>query len=261
MRLSVQCYTLRSLFERDVLKTLEAIRGIGFNYIELAGTYGMPFRELKTRLDTLGLQVSGSHVGLDALEGDLEQVIEDNYTIDNRYIILPWVEHPLDPMNGGETGQVVRCSAADAWRDLGKRLDEIGARIREAGLWFAYHNHAFEMELVDGRPGLDLLFAASDPAHVQAQFDVAWVKHGGQDPAAYIRRYGARCPLVHLKDITDDGKDCIAGEGIVDWDDVLGACAAADVEFGVIEMDVPPGDPIMDVRRCARYYQDRELAF
>lgn len=246
MRLSVQCYTLRSEFEKDVWKTLSAIREIGFNFIELAGTYGWPVRELKTRLDTVGLQVSGSHLGLDALESNLEQVIEDHYTLDCRYLILPWV---------GEADY------AEGWDVLGRRIDAIGERIRDAGLRFAYHNHAFEFADAGGKPGLDVLFENSDREHVLAQLDVGWIKHAGQDPAAYIRHYGARAPLVHLKDFTPEGKDAIAGEGAVDWEDVLAACREAEVEFGAIEMDHPPGEPIDDVRRCARFYLDRGIPF
>jgi sugar phosphate isomerase/epimerase len=245
MRLSIQCYTLREEFTKDTWKTFGALREIGFNFVELAGTYGHSPKELKAGLDALGLQVSGTHIGLPDLESDLEQVIEDSYTFDNRYIILPWVEDS---------------AYKDGWAQFGRRIDKIGERVREAGLWFAYHNHSFEFALENGRPGLDILFENCDPNHVLVQLDVAWAQHGGQDPAEYIRRYGHRVPLVHLKDITADGKDIAAGKGTVRWEEVIPACQDSDVEFGVIEMDHPPNG-MNSVRECVRFYVSQGLSF
>jgi sugar phosphate isomerase/epimerase len=246
MRLSVQCYTLRAEFAKDVWKTFASLREMGFLFVELAGTYELEPKELRKGLDALDLKISGSHVGLDALEEKLEQTIEDNYTLDNRYIILPWVDKE---------------AYGAGWDVFAHRLDAIGERVREAGLRFAYHNHAFEFEEQNGRPGLDLLYEGSSPEHVQAQLDVAWVQHGGQDPADYIRRYADRCPLVHLKDITAEGKDVIPGGGTVDWVQVLAACREADVEFGAIEMDNPPDDPWEDVKACVDFFRTRGISF
>jgi sugar phosphate isomerase/epimerase len=242
VRLSVQCYTLRELFAQDVWGTFRALRDLGFDFVELAGYYDLPPKELRAGLDLLGLQVSGSHLGLDRLEGDLEQVIEENYTLDNRYIILPWIS---------------KDDYAQGWTAFAKRVEPIAARIREAGLWFAYHNHSFEFEKDGGRPGLEVFFEASDPDTVLAQVDVAWVQHGGHDPAEMIRRLGPRSPLVHLKDLSGEPgpQDAVAGDGVVNWDVVLDACTEAQVEFGTIEMDEPPGDPLEDTRRCLAFFQ------
>jgi sugar phosphate isomerase/epimerase len=246
VRLSVQCYTVRDAFAKDVWKTFADLREIGFNFVELAGHYSLSPKELRKGLDALGLQVSGSHVSLDALDGDIEKVIEDAYTLDNRYIILPWV---------GER------EYAGGWDGLGRRLDGIGERIREAGLWFAYHNHAFEFAEVDGKRCLDILFDNCAEEHVLAELDTCWVAAGGEDPAAWIARYGRRCPLVHLKDLGPDNQDAPAGQGSLDWDAILRACNASDVEFGVIEMDNPPGEAIDDVRACAGFFLDRSVSF
>ena len=37
---------------------------------------------------------------------------------------------------------------------------------------------------------------------LQTELDCCWVNVGGEDPAAYIRKYAGRCPVVHLKDFT-----------------------------------------------------------
>ena len=42
--------------------------------------------------------------------------------------------------------------------------------------------------------------ATLDPALVGFELDVYWALVGGADPAALIRQYGARIPLLHVKD-------------------------------------------------------------
>lgn len=55
-------------------------------------------------------------------------------------------------------------------------------------------------------------------------------------------------------------QDAIAGQGALDWNSILAACAEARVEFGVVEMDHPPGDPLDAVRRCVEFFRSRGVA-
>lgn len=66
------------------------------------------------------------------------------------------------------------------------------------GIQLLYHNHDFEFVRLDGEYALDLLYQAI-PA-LQTELDTCWVKVGGEDPAAFVRKYTGRAPIVHLKD-------------------------------------------------------------
>ena len=35
---------------------------------------------------------------------------------------------------------------------------------------------------------------------MKGELDTYWIRKGGADPAAYIRQYSGRCPLIHLKE-------------------------------------------------------------
>ncbi|HZH97853.1 MAG TPA: sugar phosphate isomerase/epimerase [Fimbriimonadaceae bacterium] len=244
MKLGVQCYTLRSEFQKDARNTFRQIADIGIRYIELAGLYDESPETIRGWLDDYGLDVVGSHVGLDRLEGDLPGLIEENRVLRNRYVVLPWVS---------------REDYRLGWSAFGQRLESIAKRLQDAGLEFAYHNHAFEFESEGGRPGLDVLFDTTDPNLVKAEIDTAWVHHGGQDPAGYIRKLAGRVPLVHLKDITDnpDFLDVEAGGGVLDWDSILAACREAGVEAGVIELDECPGPPFESVRLSLEFFRGK----
>lgn len=243
MRLSVQLYTLRDPLAQDLAGTLSQVRTIGLEYVELAGLNGRSAQEWRTLLDELGLKVSGAHIGVDALRDDFDQTIEDAKTLGIPTIIVPWIGP-----EGGEQG----------WDSVGKSLEPIAQKVVDAGFKFAYHNHAHEFE----GDGLDKFYAATDPALVQAELDLAWVHIGGQDPAAYVRKYAGRVPVVHVKDYdpAQDPQWRPAGQGILDWDSILAATEEVGVEFGCIELDQSPGDPIEAVRQSFEFFKGKGLS-
>ena len=46
----------------------------------------------------------------------------------------------------------------------------------------------------------ELDIPATDPEVLQTEIDTCWVNYSGEDPAAYVRKYAGRAPIVHLKD-------------------------------------------------------------
>ena len=242
MRLSVQLYTLRDPLAQDLAGTLKQVREIGLEYVELAGLNGKSAQEYKALLDDLGLKVSGAHIGVGDLTNNFEGTIADAKVLGIPTVIIPWM--------GAEEG-------ANGWDKVGQALQPIGEKVKAEGLKFAYHNHAHEFE----GGGLDALYAATDPSVVQAELDLAWVHIGGQDPAAYVRKYAGRIPAVHLKDYdpaqTPQWRP--AGTGILDFDAILAACRETNIEFGVIELDQSPADPIDAVRESFEFFKSKGL--
>jgi sugar phosphate isomerase/epimerase len=243
MRLSVQLYTLRDPMAQDLAGTLSQVRTIGLEYVELAGLGGRSADEWKTLLDQLGLKVSGAHIGADAWTNDFDGTLAECKTLGIETAIVPWM--------GPEAG-------VDGWDQVGKSLEPIAAKVKEAGIRFAYHNHAHEFE----GDGLDKFYAATDPELVLAELDLAWVHIGGQDPAAYLRKMGKRAPLVHLKDYDPNEKPQWrpAGTGVLDFDSILAACDELGVEYGAIELDESPGDPIDAVRQSYEFFKSKGLS-
>jgi len=242
MRLTVQLYTLRDPLSQDLEGTLAKVAEIGLKYVELAGMSGKTAVELKAILDGLGLQVSGAHIGLDAINADFQGVVHDAKTLGFQFVIVPWVD---------------ASKYAGAWGELGATLEEVGKKLAAEELTLAYHNHAFEFE----GNGLDALYAAASPEYLKAQLDLAWVKIGGADPAAYVAKMAGRVPCVHLKDYdpSQTPQWRPAGQGVMDFDAILPACEAAGVQFAGIELDESPGDPIEAVRESYQYFKAKGL--
>jgi sugar phosphate isomerase/epimerase len=223
---ALQMYTLRDVAANDFAGTFKKVADLGYAGVELAGTGGLSAAELKKLLDGLGLQIAGNHVGLQLLESDLNAALDYNAEIGNKNVVCPYLPEE-------------RRKSADDYKTLAALLNKVGATCKERGMQLCYHNHAFEFDKFEGQAGLDILFENTDPDLVKAELDTYWVKYGGEDPAAYIRKYSGRVPLVHLKDMTNDEKRTFAevGEGTMDFNAIFEASEEAGVEWYIVEQD------------------------
>ena len=94
-------------------------------------------------------------------------------------------------------------------------FNSFGAQCAKAGLKFAYHNHNFEFEAVDGQRPYDVLMAATDPAVVHFELDMYWCKKGGADIVETMTRYSDRITMVHVKDMLPNGDMTDVGLGTI----------------------------------------------
>ncbi|MBM3475514.1 MAG: sugar phosphate isomerase/epimerase [Armatimonadetes bacterium] len=235
---SLQTYTVRNVLADDFVGVVKQIAEMGYAGIEIGGNLGgMSPGEFRSFVGDLGLALTGNHVGIDALESNLSQVIDENLAIGNRWIVCPWM--PED-----------RRQDAAGWRTVAGLLSEIGAKVKAAGLQLCYHNHSFEFQRFDGQTGFDIFYAAADPDLVQAEIDTYWVQHGGDDPAATIERFAGRVPLVHLKDMTpgDSPTFTEVGNGILDFPAIFAASERAGVEWYIVEQDTCAGPSLERAR-------------
>jgi sugar phosphate isomerase/epimerase len=235
--IGLQLYTVRDLTAQDMLGTLERLAAIGYRAVEFAGYGNASVRDIRATLDQHGMTAVGAHVALDNFESRFDQTIDDLQTLGCRYAIVPWVAEDR------------RGSLSNAQR-LADQLNRLGEQVRAAGLQFAYHNHAFEFDPIDGSSLWDVLLRESDPELVALELDVFWAEYAGFDPVEMIGRLTGRVPLLHAKDISrDDPKaDAPIGDGTLPWPRMLEAAEAAGVEWLIVEQD-RPRDALRDVER------------
>jgi sugar phosphate isomerase/epimerase len=245
-QLGLQLYTVRSLTAGDMLGTLRRVAELGFGSVEFAGFGGVPVRQLRDTLDALGLRALGAHVQYTTFVSGIQAVCDDLRVLGCEYAIVPSIPQEMrsDPRTALELPQLL-----NAW----------GAACLEAGLRFAYHNHAYEFEALGG--GAGTLFEAlltTDPALVDLELDVFWAEYAGKDALTLIRNHADRIRLLHVKDIAanQDPQDVPVGRGSLDWAAILAAGEAANVRWFVVEQDNPnPRDPLDDITQSLRYLE------
>lgn len=230
--IAAQMYTVREAAAQDLPQALRRVANMGYTGVELAGLFNIPAAELAQTLKELNLVCFSAHAPLADLRQKLERTIEDCLTLGATYLVCPWL--PPEQRGDGQT-----------YRALGEELNAMGEVCRRRGLQLCYHHHDFELVKFDNIYGLDILLESSDPANLQLEADTYWLKFAGLDPAAYIRRWSGRLPLVHLKDMTRTQPPTFAevGTGLLDWPAIFEAGAAAGVKAWIVEQDRCEGDP------------------
>lgn len=241
--LAAQLYTVRQFCQTaaDLAASLEKIRAIGYQAVQVSGIGLIPDAEVKRLVDAQGLTICNTHVRpSEALWNDLAAVIEQHRLWSCNHVAL------------GSMPQAFRDEGEAGFHRFAREASDIGAALLNAGLTFSYHNHSFEFARFGKRTGLDIIYEESDPVYLRAEIDTYWIQHGGGDPTAWIRKMsGGRMPVVHLKDMVIlNGQQTMAeiGEGNLNWPSILLACREAGVEWYAVEQDVCQRDPFESLK-------------
>jgi inosose dehydratase len=128
------------------------------------------------------------------------------------------------------------------WPRFAERMEELGARLADAGLRLAYHHHMGTV--VQTEDEVDRLMDSCDEA-VSLLLDTGHLTFAGGDPARAANRHAGRIAHVHCKDVRAgvlarslnrdasfldavlDGVFTVPGDGSVDYPAVLEPIARA----------------------------------
>ncbi len=235
--IALQLYTLREPAKADLPGTLKRAADMGWRYVQWSGMPVTPADRIKALLDQAGLTCIAAHVSIEDFERNFEEEVAFWKTVG-----------ALDVAPGEMMKDCVENLAG--WKRGARRLDELGAKLRAAGMRLSFHNHQMEFEkfLDDSRTKFDILMAETKPENLAAEIDIAWALAAGADPVALIRRLPGRCPVVHAKDVIPSPADkqhtlVALGQGAVKWNDVFAAGRESGIEWYIYEQDRGAGTP------------------
>lgn len=236
--IGLQLYSVRDDCARDLPGVLAAVAGMGYAGVEFAGYYGRTAEELRRLLDDTGLVCCGTHTGLDTILGDeLERTVEFNRTLGNRFLIVPG----LPPE---------RTNSKAAWLETARLFDDAAVRAAPQGMWVGYHNHSEEFQPLDGELPWDIFFGHTRP-EVVMQVDTGNMRHGGAEPAPFLKRYPGRALTVHLKEFSATNPDALLGEGEVNWPEIFGLCESiGGTQWYIVEQEAGAYPPMECAARC-----------
>ncbi len=249
-RVGIQLYSLRDDARVDLERTLATIAEIGYDDVELLGSmdnFGMPPARLREVLDRNGLRAPSTHVSGRALD-DLDRQLDEAQTLGHQYVIVASL-----PIEGQRT--------LDDYRRWADRFNEAGRRARDRGVWIGFHNHANDMGVVDGVVMYDLLIERTDPAVVRHQLDTGNLAMAGYDPHEYMRRYGSRYWLFHIKDVPQlkATSDTELGKGAINFRRLMATIDRIDEKHLFVEQETYPGAPVDSLRRDYSYISTLEF--
>ena len=244
---AIQVYSLRKEAEANLYGTLKKIKAMGYDGIELAGTYGHKSAEIREMCQDLGLVPLSAHVPYVDLVADPEATIQRYADIGCSFVVVPYLmpEHRPD---------------SDQFGEVIANIQKIGKVARDMGITLLYHNHDFEFMKLDGKYALDVLYDTVPAEYLQTELDMCWVNVGGENPAEYLLKYSGRSPVLHLKDFVGEKSDDMyeligidkkaparpanfafrpVGCGKQDFPTILAAAEKAGVQWVVVEQDNP----------------------
>lgn len=237
-----QLYTLRDLMKEKPEDTLEKIGEIGYQELELAGYndgkfYGQEPKVFKQMAQDAGLKIVSGHYQTGktdpqtkgTLSNGWEKAIDDAAAVDQQYMVLAYLHE-------------AERKTIDDYYHLTEIINKKAEQCKEAGIQFAYHNHAFELEELDGEIPYDVLLKETDPDMVKMELDIYWTVKAGYDPKEMFKKYGDRFILWHVKDMDDQGDFTEVGTGNIDYKRIFAHKNAAGLKHFFIEQDEINGD-------------------
>ena len=255
--IGLQLYTVGDLLRQDFVGTIEQVAAIGYKRVEFAGYFNKPPEEVRALLGRLGVKSPSSHIGMDLLRRDLPAQIHIAQVIGHEYITIPSLGRSETPMN-----------SVDAWKRVAAECNEMGSKVKAAGLKLAFHSHTGEfVDVGGGKTGMDVFITETDPSLFNFEMDLGWARVANQDPVAWFRRYPGRFRMWHIKDfenlaaaqarqaeafrnpptagggrggggsVSQAGRPAPIGAGDIDFKPILAAWQVAGLEHFFVEQD------------------------
>ena len=266
--IGIQFFSLPKLLEKDFPGALAMLSKMGYKEVELYGPYpfsaasaqerwatvtpalgfkgsgyfGYTGSQVKTMLQDNGLTAPSMHTDLDTLQTGMDKLGEAAQLLGHKYVVLPSIPEE-------------KRKTLDDYKKMADAFNTIGAAAKKAGIKFAYHNHGYGLQEMNGQVPLKLILDGTDPSLVFFEMDLYWTTAGGADPVALLDNYKNRYHLMHVKDMTKkvhfsgDGGDSkqwielfpymtTAGSGVLDLKTILTKAKASGVQYFIVEQDM-----------------------
>lgn len=230
MQIGAQLYTIRAYTqsELDLGRALERIAQIGYHNVQLSAIGPIEPKRVKALCDANGLKIVLTHNGEQRFLSDVDALIEEHQLYGCKYIGL------------GSMSEKYR--AADWLCCFAQDFEGPARKIRDAGMLFMYHNHAFEFSrLPDGRTPMDALLESMPKEIMGVTADTYWLQFAGVDVNDWMTKHADRLPCVHLKDMTPCGAEArmaAVGQGNINFPAILETLAHNGVtEYALVEQD------------------------
>ena len=230
--MGIQLYTLREHIQNaeDFDSTLARLEALGVTDVQISAIGDFPADIQGEILRKHNMKVCVTHKGFDRMLTDLDAMIAEHREID------------CDAMGIGGAPSDSRGNSVNV-RSFIRKAEEVGAKLREKGMTFNYHNHDFEFEKLDDTDSsmMDLLLSETDPALFRFIPDVAWIDYAGSDPVEILGKMKGRAKVLHFKDYIIDDKNVrhfvSLGKGVVDLKACYNAACELEIPYIMYEQD------------------------
>lgn len=261
----LQLYSIRDAMKADAAGSLKKIGDMGYRFIEMASYadgkfYGVAPKEFQKMVEDNGMKIISSHTSVEAesvTTASAQKMADAHAEIGVEFCVQPWIpEKDRNP---------------ESYKKLIAELNKVGEIVKNVGIQFAYHNHNFEFEPMNGTvPYYDIFMKEMDADLITMELDCYWATKAGQDPVEMFSKYPGRFQLLHFKDmakIVDEPyysvkKDDITsvGAGLINFKRIYEARQKAGMKYFFVEDDNQGnGEPFGGVKTSIDNIQTKVL--
>ncbi len=227
----IQLYTLRDEMPKDPRGVLKQLSSFGYKQIEsyehdkLGMFWGMKNTEFKQYLDSLGMKIVSSHADI---YKDFDRKAGEAAAIGMDYLICP---------------SLGSRKSIDAFKTAADKFNNCGEICKKNGLRFAYHNHDYSFQQLEGQYPQDVLMNNTSKDLVDYEMDIYWVVTAAQDPVQWMNKYPNRFRLAHVKDriknapFTEKNASTTVGTGSINFEEILSAGKNLGLAYFIVEQE------------------------
>jgi len=234
--IGLQLYSVREEISKNPNfdQILQKIAALGYTGVEAAGykdgkLYNLNPQEFKAKVEKTGMKVLSSHATKTLSQQELasgdfseslkwwDECIAAHKAAGMKYIVTPWMDVPKS-LKDLET----QC----------RYLDAVGAKCRQQGILYGYHNHAHEFKKVEDKVMFDYMLEHTNPENVFFEMDVYWAVIGDVSPVDYFNKYAGRFKALHIKDHREIGQS-----GMVGFDAIFNNAKTGGLKYLFVELE------------------------
>ncbi len=243
----LQLYTLRDVLPADPKGVLKQVASFGYTQVEgyegpKGMFWGMEPLEFKKYMDDLNMKFVSTHCDINK---NFEKKAADAAAIGMKYLICPY--------KGAQKN-------IDDFKRIADEFNAKGEICRQNGIRFAYHNHGYSFQKLDGQIPQEVMMDNTNPDTVDFELDMYWVIVGGANIDEYLKKYKKRFRLGHVKDRkknaapNDHDASCILGQGQIDYPAILTKAKKCGMEYFIVEQErYDNSTPLDSAREDAAY--------
>ncbi len=173
---AVQLYSFRDQCAKDFVDVLKLVSIIGFKGVEPAVFYDLKPAEFRKIVNDLGMEVCSAHGPWCRSEEQIPEIVDTLGELGLSTCVCGFGPNEFRDM--------------DAIRRTAEMTTVWQEKLEKQGITLFQHNHAFEFDLVDGRPAYDI-YAELCPK-MKFEIDCYWsANHGKADPVEVMIPLGS----------------------------------------------------------------------
>ncbi len=243
----LQLYSVRDVAETDLKGAIRGAAEAGYHYMEFAGFFGNSAEDVKAWMNEYGVEVSGTHTGLNELTKDkIKETIAYHHAIGCKNLIIPGFS--LRTREDLETNIAI--------------MNEAQPILKSEGITLAFHNHVGEF--VPTSYGALVHEELQERTEIDFEIDTFWAFIAGVDPVELVKKLKDRVHIIHLKDgipASANEENRVIGKALGEGMAPVLAVRQMALDMGLLMVVESEGlDPTgpEEVGRCMRYLRSLE---